>query len=62
MDILRQHHPMAVVMPLIHLGGQTREIFRMDEIDSRVRETFKVNVSPGGRFAYILDKLQNILS
>ncbi|MBF0371649.1 MAG: hypothetical protein HQL52_19610 [Magnetococcales bacterium] len=56
-DILQRSHPKAVLMPMIQLGGQTRDIFPKESLDPLVKETFETNFSPGGRFAAILDRL-----
>ncbi|MBF8272782.1 MAG: Uncharacterized protein HW380_1887 [Magnetococcales bacterium] len=57
LDILRQHHPKAVVMPLMHLGGQTRDLFSNEPLAAVIQEANVANVSPGGRFAHVLDKM-----
>jgi len=56
-EILIRHHPDAIMMPMRHLGGQTRKIFTRDSLDPRVAEAFSNYISPGGQFSYILDRL-----
>ncbi|MBF0135570.1 MAG: hypothetical protein HQL65_04965 [Magnetococcales bacterium] len=57
LDLLRQHYPEAVTMPLMHLGGQTRDIFSLDTLHPLVQEANAAYFSPSGRFAHVLNKI-----